>query len=244
MANPNYHQHTSRQFDQELTGIRGDALRLGGLAEEQIRLAMKALMENDVLLAEQVIRDDQKVNALEVNINDQCLQILARRQPAARDLRLVVAVIKAISDLERIGDEAKRIARGALGMASHFPSKHQFIHLTEFAEGVKKLLHDTLDAFARIDVDASLQIKQRDRLLDRHYEDIMHEQIAAMSNDPRIIPIALHIMWVARALERIGDRSCNICEYAIYYAMGKDIRHMSLEQAALDIMDNKPSLQP
>lgn len=235
MATPSPHQHIYRQFDQELADIRSNALSLGGMAEEQIKLAMKALLGTDVALAEQVIGDDRKINELEVAVNNQCLQILARRQPTAGDLRLVVAVIKAINDLERIGDDAKRIARIALTMADAPAQKHQLAPLGSFAEGVRKLLHDTLDAFARIDVQAAMQAKQLDRQLDHQYGEIMHGQIAAMSTDARAIPVALNLMWAARALERIGDRSCNICEYTVYYALGKDIRHMSPEQVAKDL---------
>jgi len=237
MATPTPRQHIYRQFDQELADIRGDALRLGGLAEEQIALAMKALKDCDVALAEQVIGDDRKINALEAAVNHQCMHILACRQPTAIDLRLVVAVIKAVSELERIGDDAKRIARATLAMAATPPPKQQLVPLAEFAEGVGKLLHDTLDAFARIDAEAAMQTKQRDRLLDRQYGEIMHAQIATMSADPRAIPAALNLMWAARALERVGDRSCNICEHTVYYALGKDISHMSLEQASLDLLD-------
>jgi phosphate transport system protein len=235
MANPSSRQHIYRQFDQELADIRGNALRLGGLAEEQIELAMEALLGDDANLAEQVISDDRKINELEVSVNSQCLQILARRQPTASDLRLVVAVMKVIGELERIGDDAKRIARVTLAMAANPPQKPQIALLARFADGVGKLLHDTLDAFARIDIEAAVQIKQRDRLLDRQYGDIMQEQITAMSANPRAIPAALNLMWAARALERVGDRSCNICEHTVYYAIGKDISHMSPEQAAMDL---------
>jgi phosphate transport system protein len=236
MANPTPRQHTYRQFDQELAGIRSDALRLGGLAEEQIALAMAALAGNDVALAEHVIAGDRTLNELEMSVNQQCLQILARRQPAAIDLRLVVAVIKAANDLERIGDDAKRIARITLSLADSPPPKPQFAALLAFAEGVGKLLHDTLDAFARVDAGAAMEAKRRDQFLDRQYGEIMSGQIAAMSADPRAIPAALSLMWVARALERVGDRSCNLCEYTVYYALGKDIRHLSPEQAAIDLM--------
>jgi len=235
MATP--HQHIFRQFDQDLADIRSNALRLGGMAEDQTALAMKALLNADIRLAEQVIGDDSKINDLEVSINNQCLQILARRQPAAGDLRLVVAVIKAINDLERIGDDAKRIARICLAMSASTIQKDHLALLAAFAEGVGKLLHDTLDSFARIDVQAAMQAKQQDRQLDMQYGEIMHGQIAAMSADPRAIPDALNLMWVARALERIGDRACNICEYTVYYALGKDIRHMSPEQAAIDLLE-------
>ena len=240
MANPSSRLHIYRQFDQELADIRGNALGLGGLAEEQIALAMKALLGDDAGLAEQVINDDRKVNELEASVNGQCLQILARRQPTASDLRLVVAVMKVIGELERIGDDAKRIARVTLAMAANPPQKSQIAPLAGFAEGVAKLLHDTLNAFARIDIDAAMQIKQRDRLLDRQYGDIMQEQITTMSTDPAAIPAALNLMWAARALERIGDRSCNICEHTVYYAIGKDISHMSPEQAAVDMSGRAP----
>ena len=236
MANPSSRQHIYRQFDQELADIRSDALRLGGLAEEQIALAMKALFGGDAVLAEQVISDDRKINELEVFVNGQCLQILARRQPTASDLRLVVAVMKVIGELERIGDDAKRIARVALAMASAPPQAAQTEPLAEFAEGVGRLLRDSLDAFARIDIEAAMRIKERDRLLDRQYGDIMQEQITAMSANPRAIPAALNLIWAARALERIGDRSCNLCEHTVYYAIGKDISHMSPEQASLDLL--------
>jgi len=235
MANNAPRQHIYKQFDQELADIRGNALRLGGMAQDQIALAMKAMLNADVRLAEQVIGDDRIINDLEIAINNQCLQILARRQPAAGDLRLVVAVIKAINDLERIGDDAKRIARIAIAMTANPSYKHQLAPLASFAEGVGRLLHDTLDAFARIDVQAAMEAKQLDRQLDVQYGDIMHNQIAAMSADPSTIPDALNLMWAARALERIGDRACNICEYTVYYALGKDIRHMSPEQVAIDL---------
>ncbi|HUL12378.1 MAG TPA: phosphate signaling complex protein PhoU [Methylococcaceae bacterium] len=231
----NQRQHTYKQFDQELFDIRSQVLKLGGLAEEQIELAVKSLLDNDVVLAEQVIRDDRQVNSLEVSIQDQCTQILARRQPAASDLRLIVAVIKAISDLERIGDDAKRIARSTLGAAAHYSNKTRLNPLDPFATHVRLLLKGSLDAFARIDAEAALRVRQSDRQIDREYEDIMQGQIANMMADGRAIPAALHLLWSAKALERIGDRACNICEYVIYYAKGKDIRHMSLEQATKDL---------
>lgn len=231
-------QHTCKQFDQELLNIRGQALKLGGLAEEQVTLAVQSLMGSDVVLAEQVIRDDQQVNALEISINDQCTQILARRQPAASDLRLIVAVIKAVADLERIGDDAKRIARSAVSMASHYAKKNQLLPVDQFSQHVRLMLKDSLDAFARIDVEMALKVKQNDRQIDQEYEQIVRQQSANMMQDGRAIPVALHLMWTAKALERIGDRCCNICEYVVYYAKGKDIRHMSIEDVAKDLLQS------
>jgi phosphate transport system protein len=200
-----------------------------------VELAVKALLEGDASLAERVISDDYKVNSLEVAIDEECTQILALRQPAARDLRLVVAVIKTITDLERIGDEAKRIARISLDLSDHYPKKNQLNDLQQLAQHARILLRESLDAFARIDVDESLRVVQSDRHVDQKYEGIMRQQITYMMEDPRAIPVSLNIMWSARALERVADRACNICEYVIYYAMGKNIRHISIDQVRKDL---------
>ncbi len=224
------HHHISKQYEHELEDIHHRLLVMGGLVEAQVADAVKALLENDVSLAEEVIANDYKVNSMEVEIDEKCTQILARRQPTARDLRLVLAVIKMIADLERIGDEARRIARQALDLTMHYPKKNQLSELEQLAAQVRLMLHDALDAFARMDVDLALRIVEGDKLVDREYESIVRQQITYMMEDPRSIPIALDIMWSARSLERIGDRSCNICEYLIFYVKGKDVRHISLEQ--------------
>lgn len=231
----NLHQHISKQYDHELLDIRNRVLTLGGLVEEQTDLAVKALVEGDIELAERVIADDYKVNSLEVAIDEECTQILALRQPTARDLRLVVAVIKTITDLERIGDEAKRIARIGVDLTAHYPKKNQLTDLQHLAQHVRVLLREALDSFARMDVDEALRVVQDDPQVDREYESIMRQQITYMMEDPRSIPLALNIMWSARSLERIGDRSCNICEYVIYYVKGKNIRHISIEQVEQDL---------
>jgi phosphate transport system protein len=227
--------HISKQYDQELMDIRNRVLGLGGLVEAQVDYAIGALIESDTELAEQVIGDDYKVNSMEVAIDEECTQILALRQPAARDLRLVIAVIKTITDLERIGDEAKRIARITVDLAHHFPRKNQFTDLHQLALHSRKMLHDSLDAFARIDVNESLRVVHEDKLVDREYESITRQQITFMMEDPRSIPVALNIMWASRALERIGDRACNICEYVVYYALGKNIRHINIDQVERDL---------
>lgn len=229
------HHHISKQYDHELLAIRNRVLTLGGLVEAQVEAAVNALLESDIELAERVISDDYKVNTLEVAIDEECTQILALRQPAARDLRLVVAVIKTITDLERIGDEAKRIARIAVDLVDHFPKKNQLTDLQQLAQHARQMLRQCLDAFARIDVDAALRVVQQDRQVDREYESIMRQQITYMMEDPRAIPVSLNIMWSARALERVGDRACNICEYLIYYAMGKNIRHISIDEVERDL---------
>ena len=229
------HHHISKQFDHELLDIRNRVLSLGGLVEEQVESAVNALIEGDTELAERVIRDDYKVNSMEVAIDEECTQILALRQPTARDLRLVVAVIKTITDLERIGDEAKRIARVAVDVAEHYPKKNQFTDLQQLAEHARKLLRESLDAFARIDTREALRVVQSDQQVDCEYESIMRQQITYMMEDARAIPVSLNIMWAARAMERVGDRACNICEYVIYYAMGKNIRHISIDEIERDL---------
>ncbi len=227
--------HISKQYDHELLAIRNRVLTLGGLVEAQVEAAVNALLEGDTELAERVITDDYKVNSMEVEIDEECTQILALRQPAARDLRLVVAVIKTITDLERIGDEAKRIARIAIDLVDHYPKKNQMTDFQQLAQHARLMLREALDAFARIDVDESLRVVQEDPQVDREYESIMRQQITYMMEDARSIPVSLNIMWAARALERIGDRACNICEYVIYYAMGKNIRHISLDEVERDL---------
>ncbi|MFO1417544.1 MAG: phosphate signaling complex protein PhoU [Methylotetracoccus sp.] len=232
----NLHEHISKQYEHELFDIRSRVLSLGGLVEDQIESAVKALLEGDVELAQRVITDDYKVNSMEVSIDEECTQILALRQPTARDLRLVVAVIKTITDLERIGDEAKRIARHAIELVAHYPKKNQLTELEQLARSARALMRETLDAFARMDVDAALRVAQQDKHVDSVYEGIMRQQITYMMEDPRSIPVSLAIMWSSRSLERIGDRACNICEYVIYYVKGKNIRHISIDQIQQDLL--------
>lgn len=226
--------HISKQFDQELVDIHSRILSMGGMVEEQVAMGVQSLMEADADLAERVVADDVKINSLEVSIDEECTQILARRQPTARDLRLVMAVIKTITDLERIGDEAKRIAYHAMDLSKQFSRRNQFTDLEHLAAHVGEMLHEALDAFARMDVEQAFRVVQNDKIANKEYESILRQQITYMMEDPRSIPVCLDIMWSARSLERIGDRACNICEYVIYYVMGKDVRHVSLEELQKD----------
>lgn len=228
--------HISKQFDQELVDIHSRILTMGGLVEEQVEMGMKSLVDSDSDLAERVVTGDVYVNSMEVSIDEECTQILARRQPTARDLRLVMAVIKTITDLERIGDEAKRIAYHAMDLSKQFSKRNQFTDLEHLSSHVSEMLHDALDAFARMDVEQAFRVVRDDKVANKEYESILRQQITYMMEDPRSIPVCLNIMWSARSLERIGDRSCNICEYVIYYVMGKDIRHISLEEAQKELI--------
>ena len=226
-------QHISKQFNADLENIREDVLAMGGLVEEQITLALEALTSDSADKAQEVIANDKKVNAHEIKIDDTCTKILAKRQPAAGDLRLIVTVIKTITDLERIGDEAEKIARMARDIAENkneFDSKLHYGALIHLGNHVKKMLHGALDAFARMDVDAALEVAKLDNQADDEYNAISRQLITYMMEEPRRISQVLDFMWSARALERIGDHANNICEYVVYLVQGQDVRHKSWDE--------------
>ncbi|GMR19879.1 MAG: phosphate signaling complex protein PhoU [Gammaproteobacteria bacterium] len=222
--------HISQQFNEELEDIRNKVLAMGGLVEEQIKNAIISLVKGNPQLADQVIENDVKVNSAEVAIDEDCSQIIARRQPAASDLRLVVAVIKTITDLERIGDQAERIARVATRLSEVERPKNQYVEIQHLGDHVARMLHDTLDAFARMDVKAAVDVAKEDLVVDQEYNSVMRQAITYMMEDPRSITRMLDVIWIARAIERIGDHSQNICEYIVYLVKGKDVRHTSLEK--------------
>jgi phosphate transport system protein len=222
--------HISQQYTAELEDIRNKVLTMGGLVEQQLVDSVKALVEGDSQLGETAVTMDFKVNALEVTIDEECSQILARRQPTAGDLRLVVAIIKTITDLERIGDEAEKIGHLAMHLASMEGNKQHFIAIQHLGEHVHSMVHDALDAFARLDVETAIDVAKRDSNVDEKYNGITRQLITYMMEDPRSITRSLDVMWAARALERIGDHAKNICEYVIYLVEGKDVRHTSIEQ--------------
>ena len=221
--------HISDKFNTELKELRNNFLSMGGLVEEQLTDAILALTSRDSRIAKRVYTNDYRVNALEVAIDEEGTNILVKRQPVAIDLRLITAIMKSSTDLERIGDEAELIAKLVLQLEGEVPSKY-FIAVNHMSERVQNMLHDTLDAFARLDVRASLQVIYKSRNIDQEYESISRQLLTYMMEDPRTIPTILNIMWSARALERVAAHSRNICEYLIYLVKGKDIRHTSLEQ--------------
>lgn len=240
---PNMHAHISRKYNSELEDIRTKVLQMGGLVEQQIADAISALADADGGIGEAVIMNDYKVNSMDVAIDEECNMIIARRQPAASDLRLVMAVIKTITDLERIGDEAEKIARMAVrlvseertGSQSH-PLTTHVVQIQSLGNHVKGMVHDALDAFARLDTDEALRVVREDRKVDQEYDGVIRQMITYMMEDPRSISRALDVIWSARALERIGDHARNICEYVIYLVKGKDVRHTSLEQIEQEIL--------
>ena len=231
--------HISQQFNQELEDVRNRVMQMGGIVEQQLNDAIMALTTMDMTLAEVVVTNDYKVNRLEVDIDEECTTILARRQPAASDLRLIMAVIKTITDLERIGDEAERVGRMALQFAEADSKESKaLVGIGHMGERVQKILHDALDAFARMDAGAAAKIAKQDRKVDEEYENILRQLMTYMMEDPRSIPRVIGVMWSARALERIGDRARNICEYVIYLVKGKDVRHTTSEQVGNDARDH------
>jgi phosphate transport system protein len=230
MARSDYKHHYSQQYNTELEEIRTRVLSMGGLVEQQLGMAIDALNRGQSESAEEVVSNDYKVNACDVEIDERCTNILALRQPTASDLRLVLTVIKTTADLERIGDEAKRVARMAIRAASGDHGRNLFGQIAHLGSQVQEMLHKVLDAFARMDVDAAIDVAHEDVNIDREYESVMRQSMTYMMEDPRSIPNVLDLIWAARALERIGDRCCNISEYIIYFVKGKDVRHTSLEQ--------------
>ncbi len=219
--------HISKQFNAELEDVRNRVLAMGGLVEQQIGDALRALEKYDGALAENVVTNDYKVNAMEVAIDEECSRILARRQPAASDLRLILAIIKTITDLERIGDEAERIARMAIRLADASGPRSQYFELRHMGTHVRYMLHDALDSFARLDAAAARAVAERDTQIDHEYGSILRELMTFMMEDPRTISRMLNVVWCARSLERIGDHAKNICEYVVYLVEGKDVRHTS-----------------
>ena len=236
MENMSTTQHISHQFNAEMQTLRNHVMSMGGLVEQQIISAVDALQNLDAEAADKVIRGDHKVNAMEVRIDEECTRILARRQPTASDLRMVVAVIKTITDLERIGDEAEKVAYMAVHMSEQ-AGRYQprYAGVQHLAKHVSTMVHETLDAFARLDVGAALKVLKDDEVVDAEYQMFMRQMITYMMEDPRTISEVLDIVWAARALERIGDHAKNICEYVIYLVKGKDIRHVDIQEIEKDI---------
>lgn len=230
-------QHISRQFNEDLEHLRQRVLAMGGFVEEQIADAVNALTNFDTDAAHQVINRDTQVDAFEVEIDDQCTKILAKRQPTAGDLRLVVAIMKTITDLERMGDEAEKIARMAVHLSDNSdptrPIKQHYGAIAHFSDHVRTILRAALDAFARLDVESATKAARDERKSDAEYEAIARQVLTYMFENPRNISPGLDVMWSARALERIGDHTRNICEYVVYMVQGKDVRHTGSEEDKL-----------
>ena len=226
--------HISRRFNKDIEDLRNNVLGMGGLVETQLSRAIAAIVSGDSELGLTVAQDDYKVNNLEVEIDEECSRILATRAPAAGDLRLIVAIIKTITDLERIGDEAEKIGFLASKLAGMDRPADSYRELKNLGSHVSHMLRDAMNAFARLDVAEAMEVVKEDELVDDEYEAIARQCITFMMEDPRSIKRVMNVTWAARSLERIGDHAKNICEYVIYMVEGKDVRHTDISEAGID----------
>jgi phosphate transport system protein len=227
---PTTEHHTSKQFDAELETIRAQVLQMGGLVEQQTISALAALDDEDAVLAARVVADDHRVNALEVRIDEEVGTVIARRQPAASDLRMLMMVVKTITDLERIGDEAAKIARMVVQMYGSDRGAPPRVEVRHMAQVALNMLRTSLDAFARLDAAGAARVARQDEQVDAEFRSVTRQLITFMMEDPRTISNSLEVLFIAKAIERIGDHSKNMAEYVVYMVKGKDVRHTTVEE--------------
>ncbi|MFT2110555.1 phosphate signaling complex protein PhoU [Marinomonas sp. 2405UD68-3] len=217
--------HISQQFNLELEALRQHFLTMGGVVENQVGDAIQALLESDSSLAEEVKDRDATVNQLDGLIDQECTRILARRQPAASDLRLIMSINKAVGELERMGDEAKKIASLTIALIEEGESPRGYVEINRIGQIVSSMIHDALDAYARLDLEAAIKVAKRDRTVDMEYKTALRSLVTYMMEDPRSISRVLNVIWILRSLERIGDYSRHTCQHLIYMIKGVDVRH-------------------
>ena len=230
MSTEGLSHHISSRYNEDLERLRSSVLEMGGLVERQLTQAIGGITEPDARVMVRVTQEELRVNQLERSIDEDCSRILATRGPTASDLRLIITILKTITDLERIGDEGEKVAAIAARLAVRERPNNRYRELRNLGELVIDMVHDTLDAFARFDTNLALAVLRRDRTVDEEYEAIHRQNITFMMEDPRSIRRALDVMWVVRSMERIGDHAKNICEYLIYLVLGKDVRHTKIEE--------------
>jgi phosphate transport system protein len=230
MSTEGLSHHISSRYNTDLERVRSSVLEMGGLVERQLAQAIGGITEPDARVMVRVAQEELRVNQLERSIDEDCSRILATRGPTASDLRLIITILKTITDLERIGDEGEKVAAIAARLALRERPNNRYREVRNLGEVVIDMVHDTLDAFARFDTKLALEVLRRDRTVDEEYEAIHRQNITFMMEDPRSIRRALDVMWVVRSLERIGDHAKNICEYLIYLVLGKDVRHTKIEE--------------
>ncbi len=226
----NLDQHISQQYNAALEDLKTEFLAMGGLVEQQVIDAVKAITSMDVELAQKVLIVEHDIDAREIELDELCTRIIARRQPAASDLRMVLAVSKAIRDLERMGDEARKIAKMAIALSETDKLPHGFSELRNLGRHVQQLVNSILTAFARYDVDTAIAVAREDNAIDTEYDTAIRELITYMMEDPRNISRSMNVMWALRALERIGDHASNIAEHLIYLVKGLDVRHQTASE--------------
>lgn len=234
-----YRQHISGQFNAELEAVKNHLLEMGGLVEQQVARSVECLLARDSGVAEEVVATDEAVNDMENSIDEEVSRILARRQPAASDLRLVLAIAKVITDLERIGDEASKIARQAIKAAEDGGQAQTFVEIRHIGSHVADMLRRALDAFARLDVDQAVEVVVADREVDAEYATAMRSLVTFMMEDPRTIGPVLGQMWALRSLERVGDHAANIAEHVIYLVRGLNVRHIEPDQLIAQVEESE-----
>ena len=219
-------QHVSSQFDEDLNRLRTHVLQMGGLVETQVSAAIDAYSSGEVASVKSIVESDRKINDLEKAIDDDCAHIIAKRQPAASDLRLVLGISKIVTDLERAGDEAKKIAKGVRRIyeAGHMPAQYG-VGIRHLAEAALSMVRQALDAFARLDPALATQVIRADSEVDVEFKSIIRQLITHMMEDPRTITVSIDIIAIARAIERIGDHAKNVSEQVVFVVEGRDIRH-------------------
>jgi phosphate transport system protein len=231
--------HISRQFNAELEDIKKHMMEMGGAVEKQLADALVSMTSADSSLGGKVIKDDDEIDAMEVKIDEECNLILARRQPAASDLRLVLAIIKTLRDLERIGDESSKIARMGVRLSEEAEFSEGFVEFKHLGDRVSKMVNMSLDSFARLSVEDALEVARLDKSVDSEYGSATRSLITYMMEDPRSISRVLNLLWALRALERIGDHAKNIAEHVIYLVKGTDIRHEDINKIADQIVESE-----
>ena len=230
--------HIFKQFDADLEAVRSRVLQMGGLVEEQIGKSVEALHSGNLVLADEVIANDYRVNAMEVGIDEDCTHLIARRQPTASDLRVLMMIVKTITDLERIGDEATKIARMAkLIHENNRLSPPRFTEIKTMSGLVLQMLRQSLDSFARLEPSAAVQVARQDLHVDEEFRSVLRHLITFMMEDPRTITGAIDVLFAAKAIERMGDHAKNMSEYVVYMVKGKDVRHTSVEEIEREMQE-------
>jgi phosphate transport system protein len=230
-------EHIYKQFDADMESMRARVLEMGGLVEEQVTKAVDALIAGNANLAEEVVANDHRVNALEVSVDEACTNIIARRQPTASDLRMILTIIKTVTDLERIGDEASKIARTAVKMYETDRMVAPRYNEIKYMSGLAiKMLRESLDAFARLDASGAANVARQDMEVDEEFHLITRHLITFMMEDPRTITTFIDLLFVVKAIERIGDHAKNMSEYVVFMVKGKDVRHTTIEELEREIM--------
>ena len=224
-------EHTSKNFNLELESLRTRVLQMGGFAEQQVRKAIEGLYSGNQPMLEEVIRDDERINQMEIEIDALCNQVIAKRQPTAVDLRMVVSVLKTIADIERVGDKARKIARLALEMHGQGHGAPN-VELRHMADTALNMLRLALDAFARLDVRLVGDALRLDASVNGDYRGVARQLVTYMMEDPRTITRSLDIMSIAKAIERIGDHASNIAHHVVYMVKGDNVRHATADEIA------------